>query len=149
VHAESEIGASNVYRVDPFTGSCDRVADDFERPTGIAFSPGATQLYVADSPRNHIRVFDVQDGRSLTNGRVLVEGSVPSLDSMRLDHHGRIWIGALDGVHCYLSDGTLIGKIRTPDPTANVEFGGRRGNVLICASTTVYSIMLTVTGLTR
>jgi gluconolactonase len=145
--AQSEIGACNVYRVDPSTGSCELVADDFERPTGIALSPATTQLYVADSRRNHIRVFDLQDGRALTNGRVLVEGSVPSLDSMRLDRDGRIWIGALDGVHCYLPDGTLIGKIPTPDPAANVEFGGRRGNVLfICASTTVYSIMLTVTG---
>jgi gluconolactonase len=147
IRGESEIGACNVYRVDPSTGSCDLVAGDFERPTGIAFSPGAAQLYVADSRRNHIRVFDVQDGRTLANGSVLVEGSAPSLDSMRLDRDGRIWIGALDGVHCYLPDGTLIGKIPTPDPAANVEFGGRRGNVLfICASTTVYSIMLTVAG---
>lgn len=150
IRAEGEIGACNVYRVDPATGRCQLVADDFERPTGIAFSAGATQLYIADSRRNHIRVFDVEDGRALTRGRVLVEGTVPSLDSMRLDCDGRIWIGALDGVHCYLPDGTLIGKIHTPEPAANVEFGGRRGNVLfICAATTVYSIMLTVTGLKR
>jgi gluconolactonase len=148
--AESEIGACNVYRVDATTGKCHLVADDFVRPTGIAFSPGETQLYVADSRRNHIRVFDVEDRRTLKHGRVLVEGSMPSLDSMRLDRDGRIWIAALDGVHCYLPDGALIGKIPTRDPAANVEFGGRRGNMLfICASTGLYSIMLAVTGAMR
>jgi gluconolactonase len=150
IRGESEIAACNVYRVNPLDGRCHLVADDFERPTGIAFSPGAAQLYVADSRRNHIRVFDVEDGCRLVRSRVLVEGGVPSLDSMRLDGDGRIWIGALDGVHCYMPDGTLIGKIPTPDPAANVEFGGRRGNLLfICASTAVYSIMLAVTALRR
>lgn len=148
IAAKTEIGACNVYRVDAATETCELVAGDFERPTGIAFSAGETHLYVADSRRNHVCAFDVEGARTLTRRRVLIEGQVPSLDSMRVDCDGRIWIGALDGVHCYLPDGTLIGKISTPDPAANVEFGGPRGNLLfICASTTVYSLMLAVTGL--
>jgi gluconolactonase len=147
VRSESEIGACNVYRVDPLLKSCSVVADDFMRPTGIAFSRGFQELYVVDSRRNHIRMFDVEAQGTLAHGRVLVEGTTPSLDSMRLDADGRIWIGALDGVHCYLPDGTLIGKILTPDPAANLEFGGpRRNRLFICASTSVYSIMLSTTG---
>jgi gluconolactonase len=147
IRSESEIGACNVYRIDRLSERCSLVAGDFMRPTGIAFSRDFQHLYVADSRRNHIRMFEVENGRTLTGGRVLVEGTVPSLDSMRLDAEGRIWIGALDGVHCYLPDGTLIGKILTPDPAANVEFGGpRRNQLFICASTSIYSIMLSTTG---
>ncbi len=68
---ESEIGACNVYRLDPKDGSLKVVADDFVRPNGICFSPDESRLYVADSSishdpngNRHIRVFDVgADGR--------------------------------------------------------------------------------------
>lgn len=50
------------------SGNCDVVADDFERPNGLAFSDDETRLYIVDShrTRNHIRVFDVHHNRSLT-----------------------------------------------------------------------------------
>ena len=57
--ATSEIGACNVYRVDPATSQVTLVADDFERPNGLAFSLDETLLYIADTRRNHIRVFPV------------------------------------------------------------------------------------------
>ena len=37
--AASEIGASNVYRIDPATGAVTLVVDDIVKPNGIAFSP--------------------------------------------------------------------------------------------------------------
>ena len=36
--AESEIGGCHVYRVDGLTGACSMVADDFNRPNGLAFT---------------------------------------------------------------------------------------------------------------
>jgi gluconolactonase len=47
--AESEIGGCYVYRLDPATGACAIVADDFVRPNGLAFSLDEAQLYIADS----------------------------------------------------------------------------------------------------
>jgi gluconolactonase len=152
--AVSEIGACHVYRVDPHTGDVRSVADDFVRPNGIAFSPDERRLYVADTgathvkdgPR-HIRVFDVDDQGILSGGSVFATCTQGLFDGFRLDEAGRIWTSAGDGVHCYESDGTLIGKILVPEAVANVVFGGpKRNRLYICATTSLYSIMLPVNG---
>jgi len=145
--ADSEIGACHVYRVDPSTGAVRVVADDFVRPNGLAFSLDERRLYISDSRVNHLRVFDVADGGSLSGGTVLATGTVGVFDGFRLDDAGRIWTSAGDGVHCYDPDGTLIGKVRVPETVANVVFGGpKRNHLFICATTSLYAILLSVTG---
>jgi len=145
--ADSEIGACHVYRVDPSTGTVRVVADDFVRPNGLAFSLDERRLYVADTRVNHLRVFDVADDGALTGGAVFATCTVGAFDGFRLDQAGRIWAGAGDGVHCYDPDGTLIGKLRVPETVANVVFGGqRRNHLFICATTSLYAILLSVTG---
>ncbi len=52
--AESEIGASNVYRIDPKSGAVTAVVRDRVRPNGLAFSPDEKILYVADTGRSHV-----------------------------------------------------------------------------------------------
>ncbi|WP_243373508.1 SMP-30/gluconolactonase/LRE family protein [Microvirga solisilvae] len=152
--AESEIGACHVYRVDPHTGAINIVADDFVRPNGLAFSPDEKNLYVADTgathvadgPR-HIRIFDVSESGKLTGGEIFATCTSGLFDGFRLDEAGRIWTSAGDGVHCYESDGTLIGKILVPEAVANVVFGGvKRNRLYICATTSLYAIMLLVNG---
>src|SRR5262245_8673800 len=67
--APSEQAGRYVYRLNPADGDLTVVADDFEMPNGIAFSPDEATLYIADTgaterpdgPR-HIRAFDVVDG---------------------------------------------------------------------------------------
>jgi gluconolactonase len=152
--AESEIGACNVYRVDPATGDVRVVVDDAVRPNGLAFSPDESLLYLSDTgathqkdgPR-HIRVFQVGDGGDLSSGDVFAECTAGLFDGFRLDEEGRLWVSAADGVHCYDPDGTLIGKVLVPEVVANVVFGGPKRNVLyICGTTSLYSIRLMVNG---
>ena len=74
-------------------------------------------------------------------------GPEAGIDGFRLDSDGRIWTSAEDGVHCYLADGTLIGKVLVPEGVANVCFGGSKRNVLfICGTTSLYCIRLLVNG---
>jgi gluconolactonase len=154
--APSEIGACHVYRIDPHTGECAIVADDFVRPNGLAFSPDETRLYIVDSgvthvkngPR-HLRVFDVR-GHALHGGEVFAACTNGIFDGLRIDDAGRLWCGAGDGVHCYHPDGTLLGKILTPEPVANVAFGGPQSNQLfICATSSLYAVRLPVTAARR
>ena len=153
--AESEIGASNVYRVDPQTGACAIAADDFVKPNGLAFSPDESMLYIADTgashaddgPR-HIRRFAVaSDGRRLGAGSLFAECTRGLFDGFRLDTEGRIWTSAGDGVHVYDPDGTLLGKVLIPETVANVAWGGEKYNRLyICATTSLYAVLLPVRG---
>jgi len=151
--AESEIGSSNVYRIDPQTGVVTAVITDMVKPNGLAFSLDESQLYVADTGRTHgeqnpahIRVFDVKDN-TIGASRVFADCTAGLFDGFRLDSEGRIWSSAADGVHCYDPDGTLLGKILVPEVVANCVFGGIKRNVLyICGTTSLYAMRLMVSG---
>lgn len=151
---ESEIGACNVYRLDPQSGAVEIVADDFVRPNGLAFSPDEAILYISDTgathvpdgPR-HIRAFSVREGRRLSGGAVFATSSAGLHDGFRADTAGRIWASAGDGVHCYDPEGDLIGRIRVPEAVANVTFGGlKRNRLFICGTTSLYAVLLPVNG---
>ncbi len=153
--AASEIGGNHVYRVDAQSRKITRVCDDFDKPNGLAFSPNEKYLYVTDTGASHtkngpkhIRRFDVRaGGQTLSNSKVFADCTAGLFDGFRLDGDGRIWTSAADGVHCYLPDGTLIGKIRIPELVSNVAFGGPRLNRLfICGTTSLYSAYLAING---
>ena len=152
--AESEIGACNVYRIDPASGAVEAVITDMVRPNGLAFSLDEKQLYVVDTGRTHgadnpahMRVFDVDAKGKVSGGRVFADCTAGLFDGFRLDDAGRIWTSAADGIHCYDPDGTLIGKVLVPEVTANCVFGGAKRNVLyICGTTSLYAVRLMVNG---
>jgi gluconolactonase len=145
--AESEIGACHVYRVEPATGRVLVVADDFERPNGLAFSADERILYVADTRRRHIRRFTVGDDDRLTGGQVFATCDAGSFDGLRLDAVGRVWAAAHDGLHCFSPDGELLGKLHIPEIVANLTFGGPRLNHLyITATTSVYTLRVNFNG---
>ncbi|MWA13127.1 SMP-30/gluconolactonase/LRE family protein [Streptomyces sp. BA2] len=149
--APAEIGGCHVYRIDPVTGDVRIVADGFEGPNGLVFSPDERQLYVSDSRAAQIRAFDVRDDGTLSDGAVFAESKESGFDNIRFDDEGRLWAAALhDGVHCYDPDGTLIGRITVPEDVANIAFGGPKNNrVFITATTSLYSLVMSVTGLPR
>ncbi|MFG2053886.1 SMP-30/gluconolactonase/LRE family protein [Micromonospora sp. NPDC048930] len=145
--AESEIGGNHVYRVDPQDGVVHRVADDFGQPNGLAFSPDESELYVVDTRAKHLRRFQVTDGGTLRGGDVFATCDAGSFDGVRLDDAGRVWAAAHDGLHCFDPDGTLLGKLHLPEVVANFTFGGpQRNNLYICASSSLYSIRVNISG---
>jgi len=123
------------------------VADDFDRPNGLAFSADERRLFIADTRARNIRVFDVADGK-LAAGRVFADCVRGGFDGIRLDTDGRIWAFAHDGeLHILDQDGTLLGKLLLPEPCANLVFGAPRKNRLyITGSSTLYSIITGATG---
>jgi gluconolactonase len=147
-----------LYRLDPRDGGLSVVADDFQGPNGLCFSPDESLLYVAESgpqfatdPVQHIRVFDVSDnGAKLLNGRVFHKVQPGFADGFRCDEDGRVWSSAADGVHCIDPSGALLGKIRVPSPVSNLTFGGRnRSRLFLCASHTLYAVYVNVRGAQR
>ena len=138
-----------VFRVDPSSNEAEVVANGFEMPNGLAFSPDESVLYVADSgnPPAHIRAFDVAGGKRLTNDRVFAEVSPGVPDGFRVDAEGRLFTSAEDGIQVFDETGRLLGKILCPESPSNCAFGGKDGTVLfITARTSVYRIELATSG---
>ena len=152
--AEAEL-PMRVYRIDAASGIASVVAEDMQRPNGLAFSPDESKLYVVDSGAATLRVYDVTGGAKLGNGRVFAKGFAPGItDGVRIDSQGHVWCSMgwadprEDGVRCYApEDGALIGKVHLPETTANLCFGGRKRNRLfIAASTSVYALYVNAVG---
>jgi len=141
---EPEQAGCFVFRIDPVTGATTKIADDFDRPNGLAFSLGERELYVSDTGKpRHMRVLDLERGTS----REFATCTVGGFDGFRLDAAGRIWTSAGDGVHCYDPDGTLLGKVKVPETVSNVAWGWpKRNRLYITAATSVYAVLLKVNG---
>ncbi len=143
--AASELKTA-VYRVDPKSGKMTIVADDFEQPNGLCFSPDYKKLYIADTgdSQKNIRVLEVAEGSSLRNGRLfskmVTDKGSGSADGMRVDVDGNLWVGAgwvgpgYDGVHVLTPEAERIGMILLPEICANLCFGGTKRNRLFMAS---------------
>ncbi len=68
-----------VYRIDPKTAEMEMVTDELFKPNGLCFSPDYKKLYIADTGASHypkapknIMVWDVADGKKLSNGREFI-----------------------------------------------------------------------------
>ena len=147
-----------VYRLDPRDGTLSIVADDFDGPNGLCFSPDERRLYISDTgtqpsddPTEHIRVFDMDDdGATLRNGRIFHKVMPSNADGFRCDEDGNVWSSGGDGVHCIDPSGELLGKIKVPSRVGNLTFGGRyRSRLFICASQTLYAIYTNQRGAQR
>jgi gluconolactonase len=154
---EPEYGGANVFRLDPKTGKLTVLADDFDKPNGIAFSPDEKKIYIVDTGashkaggNHHIRVFDVVGGSKLGKGRVFAEISPGIADGLRIDTDGNVWTSAGDGIQCFSPDGKLLGKIRIPEPVSNLTFGGpKRNRLFITATTSLYACYVAQNGAQR
>ena len=144
----------NVYRVDA-DGSISLAIEGINQPNGLAFSPDESILYVVESrsvPRK-ILAFDMKDGRTPTNRRVLIDAGPGTPDGFRCDIDGNLWCGwgmgaaGLDGVHIFNPQGKLIGRIDLPERCANLTFGGvHRNRLFMAASTSLYSLYVNTQG---
>ena len=153
--AASEIGACHLYRVDPSTGAVPhrrRRLRAPERPRLLARREPALCLGHRRQPRAGRAApyprLRRRRGRPLVRRRACSRPArVGKFDGFRFDDAGRLWTSAGDGVHCYAPDGTLIGKVLVPETVANVVFGGsKRNRLFICATTSLYAVLLPVNG---
>jgi len=147
---EREQPCNGLYRITP-AGVLELLIDDFDRPNGLAFSADEAILYVDDSPRRHVRAFDVRPDGTLANSRVLADMDHPqpgSPDGMKLDVEGHLYVTGATGVWVFEPDGTCLGVIVTPERPANCAWGDTdRQTLYITARTSLYRVRTTVPGL--
>jgi gluconolactonase len=129
------------------------VADDFEKPNGLAFSPDERTLYVCDTARYHVRAFEVEPSGGLKPGssRVFVRldpGQPGGPDGIKVDRAGRVYVAVALGVWAFEPDGRLLGILPVPARPSNLAWcGASGGRLAITAVDAVYEVDLHVEGI--
>ncbi len=148
---QQEQPAQGVYRLSPGGKETSLVADDLARPNGLAFSPDEKKLYIDDSERRHIRVFDVSDDGSLSGGSLFHDMNVNipgSPDGMKVDVEGHVYCTGAEGVWVFDPAGNHLGTIITPEKPSNCAWGDDDWRSLyITAVTSVYKIRVNTPGI--
>lgn len=149
---EQEQPLNGLYRVPPGAGEPVLLAGDFDRPNGLAFSPDEHLLYVADTPRYHVRVFQVRENGWIEGGRVFAQfqesQGVGRPDGMKVDVEGNLYTTGPGGLWMIAGDGTPLGHLRFPERTANCAWGDTDFQSLyVTASTSVYRLRTLLPGI--
>jgi gluconolactonase len=122
VERAQELTFQGVYRAGTDPRSPVLLVDDFDRPNGLCFSLDESRLYVNDTARRHIRVFEVTPAGALANGRLWAEtkGDKPGApDGMKLDSAGNVYCTGPGGIHVFDPGANMLEVIETPERTAN------------------------------
>ena len=152
-----------VYRADP-SGRLDAVVteDQLPDPNGLCFSPDYKKLYVISTGKGpgdtgpggkrDMHVFDVGADNKLSNQKLfsdfMVDGVKCGPDGARCDVDGNLWVSSnagrdlgYSGVTVWTPEGKLLGRIRLPESTANLCFGGpKRNRLFMAASQSLYAV---------
>jgi gluconolactonase len=148
---EQEQPMEGVYRLSPDGQALSLVAGDFARPNGLALSPDEKKLYIDDSQRRHIRVFEVREDGSLVGGSVFHDMNVRasgSPDGMKVDIEGRVYCTGAGGVWVLDPAGNHLGTIALPERPSNCAWGGDDWRTLyITAVSSIYRIHLNTAGI--
>ena len=142
---------SGVYRFTPETGSLVLLTDEVPRCNGLAFSADETLLYISDTGKYHIKVFDVDRNGTLSNGRIFAElqgkeDGVP--DGMKVDVEGHVYCTGPGGIWVMDQAGKYLGRIRIHGHASNMAWGEDDWRTMfITARSSVYRIRLNIPGI--
>ena len=160
---------TNVYRADP-SGRLDIVVteDQLPDPNGLCFSHDYKKLYVISTGKGpgdtgaggkrDMHAFDVGADNKLSNQKLfsdfMVDGVKCGPDGARCDVDGNLWVSSnggrdlgYSGVTVWTPEGKLIGRIRLPETTANLCFGGpKRNRLFMAASQSLYAVYVRTQG---
>lgn len=126
--AEIIIGGKRIkgiYRISP-TGNIQLLDDTFDKPNGICFSPDEKKLYVNESPKGEIYVWDVLNDSTIANKKLFAKlSSGGYADGMKTDPDGNVYCTGPKGVWVYSPEGKYIGLISLPNnlSASNIAWG--------------------------
>jgi gluconolactonase len=146
---EQELSFQGVYRIPAGGGDPELAAGekDFDQPNGLCFTPDESQLYINDTTNSLIRIYDVGEDGTLSNGKVFFEGigrgvieeGIP--DGMKVDELGNVWVTGPRGLWVISAEGEHLGIVEVPENVGNIAWGGSDWKMLyIPSSTSMYRL---------
>jgi sugar lactone lactonase YvrE len=142
-----EMGFQGVFRIGKNGNIQVLDSTTFDKPNGICFSPDESKLYVNESPKRIIYVWDVADDSIITNKRVFftIPGRdyIDYADGMKVDPEGNLYCTGPKGVWVISPDGICIDTILVPENPSNCNWGDEdRKTLYITAGSSLYRIRL-------
>lgn len=132
------------------------VSKDLGGPNGLAFSPDEKYLYVTNwdiRDIHHTKTlwrYEVQPDGTLANGKVFYDFSFTedeeALDGMKVDKEGNLFVSGPGGIWVLNANGTLLGKITTPERPANMAWGDDGKSLYLTAHSSLFKIRVTTGG---
>jgi D-xylonolactonase len=119
---EAEIVPGELWRVG-FDGNPTIIFGDVVHANGVACTPDGRTIYLSDTRRQHITVFDIERGSS----RHVDVSALGHPDGMALDENGAVWVALVAGGIARLTpEGEVDGRLTPPSAfTTSVCFSGR------------------------
>lgn len=145
------LDVQGVYRLSPDQSELMLATGDVYYPNGLAFSPDERRMYVNDSRKGLIHVFDVDASGELRNGRLCYEmsGEEPGIaDGMKVDVEGNVYCTGPAGIHVIDPSGQLMGRLKIPGHSTNLAWGGEDWRTLFVTTyTSVHRTRLKIPGI--
>jgi gluconolactonase len=145
---KQELAYQGVFRLG-MDGAVSLLTTELTQPNGLAFSPDGKRLYIDDTEKHDIRVYDVGAKGTLKNGRLFgkEEGSDGVPDGMRVDRKGNVFVTGPGGIWVWDPEGNHLGTILLPETAANLNWGDADYRTLyITATTSVYCLKTSTRG---
>jgi sugar lactone lactonase YvrE len=144
----TELHFQGIYRISP-AGTLQLLDSTLDKPNGICFSPDETKLYVNDSHKCIIYVWDILNDSTVANKKVfytiLASGYA---DGMKTDTQGNIYCTGPTGIWIVSPSGVLLDKIAMTETPSNCNWGDAdRKTLYITAGSSIYRIRLLTTGI--
>ena len=149
---EQELAFQGVYHLDSDNHQLTLLVGDFSKPNGLCTSVDERRLFVNDTDRGHIRVFEIQADGSLGDGRVWAElegEGIGVADGMKVDREDHLYCAGPGGLHLFDAEANCLGVIQMPEHTTNLAWGDDDlCSLYVTASTSLCRVRTRVAGMT-
>ncbi len=115
-------------------------------PNGIAFSPDERFLYVGnwDAEASVVMRYAVSHGGDLSEPIVFAdltgEPGEDSIDGLKVDGAGRVFVCGPGGIWVLAPDGTRLGLLELPESPHNLAWGDDHSTLYVTALASVYRL---------
>ncbi len=147
---EQELPYQGVYLLESKSGELKLLDDQLVLPNGLCLNQDGKLLYVNDSHRQAIYVYDVCDDKSVKNKRLFAELIVDKpgcADGMKIGGDEFLYCSAPGGIQVFDNLGKMVGRIFTPEVAANFTWGGNdMKDLYLTATSRLYRLRTKVAG---